>query len=100
MAALTAENITAHLQPPATAVGHLPAVTLSDQGAQTLFLGQTIPRDPAAPDGDRVAASTADGVFVGILRPEGRFGGRTNCFPRNPAENGSSPVLQPLVLVQ
>jgi tRNA pseudouridine55 synthase len=64
---LSADNISAYLQPPQVAVRHLPALAVRAEEAQQLRFGQPILRRPSDPMAELVYAVDA-GQFVGMLR--------------------------------
>jgi tRNA U55 pseudouridine synthase TruB len=70
LAALTRENIAAHLLPPEAAVAHLARLDVPVAAAQRLAQGQWLPRTEVIADGELRRAFDGDYRFVGIVVAE------------------------------
>ena len=68
---LTPENIASYLQPPDTAVSHLPRLNLSTPETQDLYQGRHIAHQTNHPAAELVRAYDAHGRFAGIVVAHG-----------------------------
>lgn len=66
---LTAENLASHLQPPDTAVSHLPRLTVTPEEAAALWQGKMVEHQNEPPEpGALFRVYEADGSFVGVVQ--------------------------------
>lgn len=70
LAQLSRDNWLPHLQPPDTAVQHLPKITVSLEEARQLLQGQRVERRPDQAEAPLVRAYDPQGCFVGLLTIE------------------------------
>jgi tRNA pseudouridine55 synthase len=67
--ALTADNIAQFLLPPATAVAHLPLLSVADADVETLFKGQLLPRQAGQPTAELARVASPSYPFAGLVTP-------------------------------
>lgn len=79
---LSPENFAGHVQPPDSAVGHLPSLDLDGEAAGRLRHGQRLPREDAAEGGKLARAYGPDGDFVGVVAASGEFWQPRKIFSR------------------
>lgn len=79
--ALTADNWVTYLQPPDTAVAHLPRLDLPAAAADRLLLGQRLPRELGQPSADLVRVYGPGDIFIGMALARGDVWQPKKMFP-------------------